>query len=637
MPKIFEPIKIGRMEVKNRIVAAPTVVAMADEGGYVTPRLKDVYEERAKGGAGLIVVEASWVRQDGRMFSRMLNISHDYARVGLSELVEVIHQNGARAAIQIMHGGRQTLASGMQPVAPSDLNPWMGNTPRVLSTKECEELADCFAAAALRAKEAGFDAVMYHGTHGFLIQQFMSPYTNNRTDKYGDRMAWVTEMIQKTRALVGLDFPLIFRATGDEFLGDKGITLEMFTREIVPGLIKAGIDCLDVSAGVFETFENMVQPLYFPRGFLVPLAQAAKEVSNIPVVGVGRINDPKLAEKLVEDGKVDMVALCRALIADPYFPRKMMEGQYDEIRKCIACCACMPLGDKVAWCTVNPAFGREKEYRVYPALTLRKKKVLIIGGGVGGMEAARVAALRGHEVILYEKEQNLGGLVNLASALPRLYTRELHNIVEWLTGQIRKLPIKVELGKEVSLQTVEEIKPDAVIVATGSSVDIQNIPGVNRPLVLTLDDYLRGEKVGQRVAIIGAAYGSEVAVSLAREGKEVTILEKGGEEMLIAAPYIDIMRMPVLPRYIKEEKVSLLTGVEVIEIEDKKLRYMDKERKERELEVDTVILASGRRPNNELAKVLRGKVPELYEVGDCVAPRRIFTAIHDGSYFAREL
>lgn len=417
MPKIFEPIKIGKMEVKNRIVGAPTVVAMADEHGYVTQRLLDLYEERARGWAGLIVVEASWVRQDGRMFTRMLNISHDYARIGLSELVGVIHQHGARAAIQIMHGGRQTLASGMQPVAPSDLNPWMGNTPRVLSTQECEELADCFAAAALRAKEAGFDAVMYHGTHGFLIQQFMSPYTNHRPDRYGDRMAWVTEMIQKTRARVGADFPLIFRATGDEFLGDKGITQEIFVREIVPGLIRAGIDCIDVSAGCFETFENIVQPLYFPRAFLVPLAEAAKEVSTVPVVGVGRINDPRLAEKLVEDGKVDMVALCRALIADPHFPRKMLEGRAHEIRKCIACCACMPLGDRVAWCAVNPDFGREKAYRIFPALT-PKKKILIIGGGVGGMEAVRVAALRGHEVILYEKGQALGGLVNLASSLP---------------------------------------------------------------------------------------------------------------------------------------------------------------------------------------------------------------------------
>lgn len=640
MAKIFEPIKIGKMEIKNRIVGAPTYCGYADEEGYVTKRLIDLYEERAKGGAGLITVEFSRISAEDRMSHRMLGVYSDRHIPGLSELADVIHLGGAKASLQIWLGGRQSnpQITGVQPVAPSACSPRAGIIPRVLTTEECARLADLYAIAAGRVKAASFDAVMYHGTHGFLPQQFMSPYTNDRKDKYGDRLAFPIEMIQKTRAVVGENFPIIFRISGDEFLGERGITLEMAATEIAPALVKAGADCIDVSAGVFETFDKFGMPLYSPRGFLVHLAEGIREMVNVPVVAVGRINDARFAEKIIEDGRADMVALSRGLLADPYFPKKMQQGRYDEIRKCIACKACtdMSSAQYPVKCAVNPDFGREKDYQIRPAL--KPKKVVVIGGGVGGMEAARVATLRGHKITLYEKGQKLGGLVNLASSFPRLYTRELSNIVDWLTKQLKELDVQIELGKEMTPAMVEELKPDVVLVATGSSPEIPDIPGVDRSLAVTLDAYLKGEaKVGERVAIIGAAHGAELAVSLAREGKEVTILESGGIEIIGAAPYMDRIRKSVLHGYLQEERIKILTEVRIKNITDKGIIFIDKEGKEERLEVDNVVIASGRKPNNQLSKALRAKFTELYEIGDVIKPRRILSAIHEASFAARAI
>lgn len=642
MARIFEPIRIGKMEVKNRIVAAPTVVCYADEDGYVTQRLIDLYEERAKGGAGLVVVEASFIRQDGRMFARQVGVHTHYHTIGLSELADAIHQAGAKAALQVMHGGRQANSrfSGCQPIAPSDkaYSPWMGDKPRVMTTEECTQLADDFATACLRVKEAGFDAVMFHATHGFVIQQFMSPYTNDRKDKYGDRMAFPTEVIQKTRAAVGPDFPIIFRISGDEFLGDQGITLEMNQKEIVPALLKAGVDCLDISVATLESFHWIIQPIYFPRGCIVHLAEGIKEVSNVPVVAVGRINDPRLAEKIVEDGRADMVALCRALLADPAFPRKMQEGREREIRKCIACnyCTDRTFGQRTVKCAVNPDFGNERAYRIQPAL--KPKKVLVVGGGVGGMEAARVAALRGHQVTLWEREKHLGGLTNRAAALPRLYVKELANVIEWLPDQLKRLLVQVETGKEATAQAVEAFQADAVVLATGSRPVPLDLPIAPGPQVITLDEYLAGGvQVGQRVTVIGGAHGSEVAVSLGREGKTVTLLESGPPELIASAPYMDMVRRVVLQGYLQEAKVNVLTQVKVKGITSEGVELTHADGRQEMVAADTVIAALERRADNQLAQQLRGKVAELYQVGDGVEPRRMAAAIHEAAFWAREI
>lgn len=656
MPSAFDPILLGGMEVKNRLVSAPMVINYATEEGHVTPELVHIYEEKAKGGFGLVVVEASTVHPSTNNFARMLGIYHDSQVPGLNRLAEAIQRWGARASIQLQHGGRQSnpiLSRGHQPVAPSATAPaWGGVTPRELTTEECEEAIDWFAAAVARAKAAGFDSILFHFTHGFLPQEFMSPYTNKRTDKYGDRLRFVTEIIQQSRERVGKDFPLGARIPGDEMLGEAGITLEMMAKMLAPQLVEAGLDYLDVTVGVFETMAWVIPPVYFHRGTFFDMAREIKKHVGVPVISGGRVFDPKLAARAVEEGWVDMVFLGRAHLADPEFPKKMLEGREEEIRKCIACDACTDRLFK-QWqvkCAVNPAFGNPQYATITPAA--KRKRVAVVGGGVGGMQAAFIAHQRGHEVILYEKShdlgglsQSLGGLCRMAASIPRLYTRELRNIVDWLIGQLKKAEIQVKLGNEFTPEVAQQIKPDAVILSVGSSPVLPPIPGIDRPFVRTIDEYLRGVAgfgqevpVGGRVAVIGGAHGAEVAVSLAREGREVFLFSEGEAAEIGAAPYITVTRLMVLQGYLREEeqRLKLLTQVKVQRI-NHGVQYVDKTGREEEVAVESVIVATARKPNRDLALRLKGLVPELYEVGDCREPRRILDAIHQATAAAWNL
>lgn len=639
MAKIFDPIKIGKMEVKNRIVAAPMMTNYADSHGYVTQRLIDYYEEKAKGGAGLVQVECTYVRPDGIVFNRQLGVDHDRKIAGLIELAEAIQTYGAKASLQLHHGGRICGAAfrytGTQPISPSGIYPYEGITPRELSTKEVEEVIDCFARAAGRVKEAGFDAVSIHGAHGYLISEFMSPFTNKRKDKYGGPIAFVHELIQKIRKVVGQDYPIIFRFSADEYLqeiGEEGITLDESIRVIAPALEKAGVDCLDVSAANFEMIEYCVPPMYLPRGCNLHLAERVKSVVNIPVIGVGRINDPKLAQKVIERGRVDLVALGRQLWADPEFPNKLREGRLEDIRMCLADGCCM---DRVfttgTKCCINAALGREKEYRIRAAE--RTKKVIVVGGGVAGMEAARIAALRGHDVTLYERRGELGGLVSMVAQMPHIYNRELGNIVKYLSAQVHKLGVRIQLGEEATHELLMALKPDIVIIATGAKPKIPSISGINNGKVLTMDDYLKGASLGQKIAIIGGIYGGEIAVSLGKSGKEVTIVEKSEE--IATAPYLYIVRMKMLQKYLKESKVNVFKKAWVKEMRETGIVIMQAEGNEKFIEVDNVIIALGREPDRDLARDLMEKGIEFYEIGDCVEPRQIFNAIHEGSAVAR--
>ena len=654
MPSVLDPIRLGAMEVKNRLVAAPMVINYATEDGNVTSELAHIYEEKAKGGFGLVVVEASTVHPSTNNFARMLGVYHDNQVPGLNRLAEVIQRWGARASIQLQHGGRQAnpvLSRGHRPVAPSAESPaWGGVAPRELSTAECEEAVEWFASAVARAKMAGFDSVLFHFTHGFLPQEFMSPYTNKRTDKYGDRLRFVTEVIQSSRARVGPSFALGARIPGDEMLGEAGITLDMMAKTLAPGLVEAGLDYLDVTVGVFETMGWVIPPLYFPRGTFFEMAREIKRRVSVPVISGGRVFDPKLARKAVEEGWVDMVFLGRAHLADPEFAKKMIEGREREIRKCIGCDACT---DRLftQWqvkCAINPAFGNAELATVTPAP--RRKKVVVVGGGVGGMQAAHIAHQRGHEVILFEKTKtlgglstSLGGLCRMAASMPRLYTRELRNIVDWLIARLKDAGIRMELGAEFTQDVARLINPDAVILSVGSSTVVPPIAGVDRPFVRTVDAYLRGTAgydketpLGKKVAVIGAAHGTELAISLAREGKDVLLMAEGDETEIGAAPYISVTRMLALQGYLKDEqeRLKLLTHVKVREIGDGLVRYATDGTDEREARVEAVILATERAPNRELGHKIRGLVPELYEVGDCREPRRILDAIHQATYSA---
>jgi 2,4-dienoyl-CoA reductase-like NADH-dependent reductase (Old Yellow Enzyme family)/thioredoxin reductase len=673
MPGVFDPIMVGKMEVKNRIWSGPLVSNWATEDGNVTPQMVKAYHERAAGGWGLVQVEATYVHPDGNMFACMSGFYRPHQMTGWSEVAAAIREGGARSSIQLVHGGRQANAmfTGGVKVSASDVG-WAGMPSRALTTEECDKLVERWADACLWSKMAGMDTVLLHGAHGFLIGQFSSPYTNKRTDKYADRYRFVTDVIRAVKSACGEDFPVCIRISADEFLGDKGLTLEEVTRNYVPALEEAGIDHIDVSCGVFETGEMIIQPLYSPRAVIMYLAEAVKKAAKRATVsGVGRVNDPALSKSVVEDGRADVVILARQALADPDFPIKMQEGRWEDIRKCVVCdlgCTFQHVSQLKIDCSINPRIGHEMDYlyeepedRMRPAPV--RKKVWVIGGGVAGMEAARIAKLRQHDVVLFEKDKNPGGTVRLAAGMPQVYTRELGNIVTWERTQMDKLGIAMQLGKEVTVSMVEKGKPDAVIVATGSKEIIPDVPGADGPNVTTLLTCLKGEiQAGEKVVVLGGQEGAELSVSLARQGKNVTLLEASGS--IADLPYLRWGgRRSQLHAFLVEQveagKLTVYTGVELKEIRPREVVFLARDPDmnwvqtgsyaaggaaaegkapaptERTLAADTVIVALGREPNRDLAEALKGKVSEIYVVGEAVEVMDIRHSMHSAARVGR--
>ncbi|MFQ6067159.1 MAG: tRNA-dihydrouridine synthase, partial [bacterium] len=410
---LFRPGKIGSLELKNRIVMPPMVTNYATREGAVTEQYKDYLRERAKGGVGLVIVEATYVHPWGKGFINNLGIDRDELIPGLRQLAEVVHDVGAKIAIQLYHAGRQTSSktTGCQPIAPSPIpTPGEEEIPKEATIEEIREVVEAFGEGARRAKEAGFDAVEIHGTHGYIINEFLSPYSNKREDEYGKdfegrlRLAW--EVLQRIKEKAGSEFPVIYRINGDECV-EGGLTLEV-TKRIAKRLQEAGADAFHVTAGVGESNYNSVQPMAMPRGCKAHLAAGVKEVVSVPIINAGRINHPSIAEEILEQNKADFVAMGRALLCDPEMPNKSLSKNIEDIRICIACnqkCISELVGEEEGpiGCILNVRTGREAEFPI--RRVDQKKKVLIVGAGPAGLEAARIAALRGHRVDLFEKDE----------------------------------------------------------------------------------------------------------------------------------------------------------------------------------------------------------------------------------------
>jgi len=646
MPKVSDPIKIGKIEIRNRIAVAPTLLNYSTPEGYVTTRMVTYHDRLAQGGWGWITVGVHSLERWHSISSQGGSIHEEACIPGLSEVARAIHRWHVPCSLQIMAAGMQSATY------PHLWGGWPDYDPRglvegdlydifhygAMTTEQCDLEQEKFVMAADRAKRAGFDGVTLHGASAFLIQQFMSPITNKRTDKYKDRLLWVTEMIRKVRAKVGPDFAIIMRGCGHEYT-PGGYELDWYAKEACPALVEAGIDALDITAGSQDPagIPYVCPPIYQPMGLLMHIPEAIKKEVKVPVIGVGKINDPRMVRRYIEQGMCDVVSVCRQTLADPDFAKKTLAGKDDKIRKCMYCnyCAWSNGSNWPLLCSINSEQGRPTESRI--TKTEKPKKVLVIGGGVGGMEAARVADLRGHNVTLLEKTPQLGGMVSVASKMPHVFVRSLNNSVEWLSRQLKKQGVKVELGQEVTAKMVADMKPDVVMVATGSRPAIPDIPGVERPNVFTIDDYLTGKaELGNKVAVLGGGYGAEISVSIARGGKEVILLAEGGPETIGVAPYLfDFPRKLMIQGFLAETKINMVTEAQFKEISNKGVKYVDKEGKEHTAEADAVILATGRVPNRELIDALWGKVPELYEIGDCRQPDKIATAIHDAAHIAR--
>jgi 2,4-dienoyl-CoA reductase-like NADH-dependent reductase (Old Yellow Enzyme family)/thioredoxin reductase len=634
LEKIFEPIKIGTLQLDNRIVMAPMFSQFASENGAVTDRMIGYYEKRAQSGVGLIIIETTCVDYPLGTFTRELRIDDDVFGPGLAELVNVIHSYNVKAAIQIHHAGRQTYLTathGLRPVSASEVpSGTPGLLARALTVEEIKTIIQKFAQGAERAKKAGFDAVEIHGAHGYLIGQFLSPYTNKRTDEYGGdvqrRMRFALEIIKATREKVGPDYPLLYRISAHEYV-DGGLTIDD-TKLVAKKLAENGIDAISVSAGLRESAWWYEQPMYLPRGCLVNLSEEMKRNVHIPVMVAGRINDIQLAEKILKEGKADLIVLGRALLADPLIVRKAAAKKFEDIRKCIACvdgCVENLFRHKGISCTVNPEVGMEKRYIVKEAQ--KKKKIVVVGGGPAGMEAALVCASRGHEVVLYEKQERLGGQLNLA-AIPPL-KGEIKELTDWLVAQVKKHKIQVRLGEKATADAVLKEKPDAVIVATGARPLMPKKSGVDRKNVIVADNVLLNEKLlrGEAILIVGGGeIGCETADFVASKKKKVTLVARRH-----FADDVPARARPVLIKRLEDKGVRILRGFDLLEITDRGAVFVDiSDSTRKEIPADQIILAVGYVPNQELADELKQKFREVHLIGDCVQPRKILNAIQEG-------
>jgi len=633
---LFQPIKVGEMELNNRIMflAIGTGYGADDQ---VTERQKDFYAERARGGAGLVITGITMPSSLGRPIPGMIGIYHDRLIPSHRQLTDLVHAEGTKIAIQL--GLQYWWAKGegapLEEVAPSEVSTRRDSTPRALTIEEIRQIINDFGEGVRRAREAGYDAVEFHCGIGYLVNRFLSPCTNKRTDDYGgslkNRARFLLEIIQSSKRKAGSDYPIICRISGEEFM-DGGHTLED-SKKLAPMLERAGVHCLSMQVGWHECRTPLVH-MSVPRGAFVYVAEEIKKVVNIPVVAAYRINDPILADRIIAEGRADLIGMGRPLIADPELPNKAKEGRFDDIRPCIACGHCLDtvLGGMPMTCTVNPRVGREAESTIEPAK--KSKKVFVIGGGPAGMEAAVVAAKRGHQVTLWEKKDRLGGNLVLASALS--YKGEVANFNNYLQTQVRKSGVQIRLGGEFTAKTVEKAKPDAVILATGTIAKVPDLSGVKGKNVALALAVLAGKEVaGQRVIVVGGEMvGCEVAEFLAEKGKKVTLLarrDRVGDDLGRSTRWVIMQRL-------RNAGIRMETKVNVVEITDKGVRGIRRDGGESEFfEGDSVVLAVGLAPSNELAQKLEGKVPAIYCIGDCVEVRKIAQAIEEGFRVAREI
>ena len=643
--KILSPGIIGKLHIKNRMVMSPVAGNFATTDGIVTRRLLEHYENIAKGGAGLVIVEGSYIHAQGKALSQLIGIYHEKCIPGLNEIAETVNRWGAKAFVQLNHAGRQTnsIFTGIKIVAPSAIQcPTEEECPRELTTEEVEGLVERYAKAAKRAKAARFDGVELLGAHGYLINQFLSPKTNHRTDKYGGdfnrRMTFLLEIIKRIKDETGADFPLSVRMNASDLV-EGGLTLDD-VKKIAQTLQKAGVDVLNITAGMYETLLNPsitgvfgIESIYArSRGQLVNFAKEIKKITKIPIITIGAIS-PEWGEEILQKGQADFIAIGRGLLADPQLPNKVGVGKPDDIRRCIRCnegCISRLFADLPIRCVVNAEIGSEGS-RLTP--TLRCKKVSVIGGGPAGMEAARVAALRGHEVTLYEKSEKLGGHM-IAASVPD-FKEELKLYNSWLSAQIKKLGVIMELGKEATAKMVKETRPDVVIVATGSTLLIPPIPGIDKPIAVSAIDVLLGKaKLGNNIIVIGGGLvGPLTALFLALNSKRVIIVDML-PEIAMDIPALD---KGAFMTSLRNNNVEILTSLKISEITDNGIVAVGKDKTTRTVNADNVVIALGLKSNAKLHEELKNKVPELYAIGDCVEPRKIGNAIQEGYAVGRTI
>jgi len=636
--ELLSPIDIGNLHLKNRIVMPAMGTGYAAEDGTATDRLIDYFVARATGGAALLIVEATAVHPLGRIFKGECGMFDDRHIPGFQRLTQAVHDSGSKIVMQLAHGGRQTKSAliGDQPLAPSSIPApaLCTEIPKTITVDEIQGIIRIFGEAARRVKEAGFDAVEIHGAHGYLINQFLSQNANHRNDSYGgslkNRARLALETVSEVKKGVGPEIPVFFRLNGDDYV-KGGATLNE-AMEITPWLIRAGTDVLHVSAGVYGSDPPTIPLIGSERGCFVPLAKAIKEVATVPVIAAGRIKSPLLAERILEEGTADLISMGRALLADPDLPQKVKAQKLEEIRPCVGCgqaCIERLLGgikkvenDPIS-CVVNPVMGREKEWVLHPAS--KRRRILVIGGGPGGIQAAIVAAQRGHEVVLCEKNKELGGNLRFAAMIPG--REEFSEFLSYLFGEIKRCGVEVILNREMDLASLKERNPDSVILATGASFEKIEIPGIEPSRIFTAPDILTGNHAlsGHMVVLGSSQIGLETALFLSNQGKGVTVVEEGDHFAPDMGP---IGRFDLL-NSLKKWKVEVFKQARLIRADNSEAEIMVRER-EHHIEGDFSIVSVGQVPNNRLSKGIDDMGLPCYVIGDALRPRKALEAIEEG-------
>ncbi|MBI4517659.1 MAG: FAD-dependent oxidoreductase [Deltaproteobacteria bacterium] len=638
---LFERTRIGTMEVKNRVAMAPMGTAgLADSDLGYSRRLIEFYAARAQGATGMIITGAAIAntRLEGGLAHFLPRLDSPKYVSRLSELCDAVHHYDAKLVLQLSAGfGRVNYLLGntiLPPISASEVpcfhDPSV--TTRALTVEEIGELMMSFAMAAAMAKMAGVDAIEIQGYGGYLIDQFQSALWNRRTDHYGGdldgRLRFSLELIGATRSLVGPDFPIIYKFTPDHYIPggrqlDEGL-------EIARRLERAGVDALHVDGGCYEVWHRVIPSMYEAQACQIPLAQAVKQVVKLPVIAHGKLGNPAVAKQVIEDGQADFVALGRPLLADPAWAKKVKQGRIGDIRPCIACNETC-LGKKFyVSCTVNPQTGMERDYALVPVG--RKRKVLVIGGGPGGLEAARAAAARGCEVTLWEQTARLGGKMHVA-AVPE-FKRDIRPLIRFLSTEVEKAGVKVELQKAATPTLVQQHRPDVVIVATGSQFKLPAVPGVeSRHVLNTVELYQRPESLGERVLVVGGGLcGCEAAVYLAQQGRRVTIVEMMPEMVPQGSKTINTIL--AIKALLAQAQVTVMTSTKLVEITPRGA-MVERNGGREELAADSVVIATGFTPDLTLRDALEQLGTEAVAVGDCNRPRTIQEAIWEGYHAAR--
>jgi 2,4-dienoyl-CoA reductase-like NADH-dependent reductase (Old Yellow Enzyme family)/thioredoxin reductase len=644
-PNLYAPLQLGSLTLRNRIVAAPSSQGDIEDNGTLGKHNIAYYARKAQGGAALVTVGDGIVHPTGQDHPKQVYLYTDACLPSLTRCAEEIHKYGALASYELSHGGivcDPAFIGGQRPFGPSEMEVTIGfqtENPVVVRSQEMtedfmDELADAYAAAAKRCQLAGFDMVMVHAAHGWLIGQFFSPHTNHRTDQYGgsveNRARFAIMVLQRIRKAVGPRFPIEIRMNGRDGLDPDQHGLELEEAAQIARLLDPYVDSFHISScmHMYPPQQDIMQsPIFQPHGHLVYLAEEIKKHVTKPVCTVGGLSDLAMMEDIVASGKADMVALGRQELADPDLPVKGATGRADQVRRCLRCATCQSgrFQRGTARCALNPEIGREYELQFAQPTAPAPKKVLIAGGGPGGMEAAIIAARRGHQVKLYEATDRLGGALNFAQSID--FKADLYHVISSMEAELKALPVEILLNTPLTPELARAQNADAIICAVGADAIRPPFPGIDLPRVKMADQADKGDVQGETVVVIGGGLvGVESALHLAKQGKKVSILE-----MLPNIANDANIRYARTYRWeIEKEGVQVYTSTKCKAITDDGVEAEGPDGKKILLPADTVVISVGMRPRAAASEALRDCAPIFIPIGNCVRPNQVQAAIRGG-------